>query len=78
MSLDSYKLTRQYSYSNPRKEMLREKKIQVNNLYEFAMDREDDTLLNGNTFIKSPRIFDRKFVDTVHHKITVETILEDD
>lgn len=78
MSLDSYKLTRQYSYSNPRQEMLREKKMQVHSLYEFAMDREDDTLLNGNTFVKSPRIFDRKFVDSVHHKITVETILEDD
>lgn len=78
MSLDSYKLTRQYSYSNPRQEMLREKKIQVHSLYELAMDREDDTLLNGNAFVKSPRIFDRKFVDTVHHKITVETILEDD
>ena len=78
MSLDSYKLTRQYSYSNPRQEMLREKKMQVHSLYELAMDREDDTLLNGNNFVKSPRIFDRKFVDTVHHKITVETILEDD
>lgn len=78
MSLDSYKLTRQYSYSNPRQEMLREKKMQVHSLYEFAMDREDDALLNGNTFVKSPRIFDRKFVDSVHHKITVETILEDD
>lgn len=78
MSLDSYKLTRQYSYSNPRKEMLREKKVQVNSLYEFAMDREDDTLLNGNVFVKSPRIFDRKFIDNIHHKIIVETILEDD
>lgn len=78
MSLDSYKFTRQCSYSNPRQEMLREKKIQVHSLYELAMDREDDTLLNGNVFVKSPRIFDRKFVDSVHHKITVETILEDD
>lgn len=78
MSLDSYKLTREYSYSNPRKEMLREKKQQVHSLYDFAMDREDDALLNGNPFIKSPRIFDRKFVDNVHHKITVETILDED
>ena len=78
MSLESYKLSRQYVYSNPRKEMLREKEIQVHSLYELAMDREDDTLLNGNVFTKSPRIFDRKFVDTVHHKITVETIHEDD
>ena len=78
MSLDSYKLTREYTYSDPRKEMLREKKQQVHSLYDFAMDREDDTLLNGNPFIKSPRIFDRKFVDNVHHKITVETILDED
>ena len=78
MSLESYKLSRQYSYSNPRKEMLREKELQVHSLYEMAMDREDDTLLNGNVFTKSPRIFDRKFVDTVHHKITVETIHKDD
>ena len=78
MSLDSYKLTREYSYSNPRKEMLREKKHQIHSLYDFAMDREDDTFLNGNPFIKSPRIFDRKFVDNVHHKITVETILDED
>lgn len=78
MSLDSYRLTRQYTSSNPRKEMLREKKIQVNNLYEFAADREDNTLLNGKVFNKSPRIFEHKFVDTVHHKITVETIADND
>ena len=78
MSLESYKLSRQYVYSNPRKEMLREKEIQVHSLYELAIDRENDTLLNGNVFTNSPRIFDRKFVDTVHHKITVETIHEDD
>lgn len=78
MSLNSYKLTREYSYSDPRKEMLRVKKQQVHSLYDFAMDREDDTLLNGNPFVKSPRIFDRKFVDNIHHKITVETILDED
>ena len=78
MSLKSYKLTRKYSYSDPRREMLREKNIQINELYEFAMDREDETLLNGKPFIKSPRIFDRKFIDTFHHKITVETVLKDD
>ena len=42
------------------------------------MDREDNTLLNGNPFTESPRIFDRKFVDTIHHKITVETVLDKD
>lgn len=78
MSLDSYRLTRKYSYSNPRKEMLREKKIQIENLYEFAMDREDDALLNDKEFKKSPRIFDEKFIDNIHHKITVETIADED
>ena len=78
MTLDSYKLSRKYSYSQPHKEMLREKRLQVNALYNQAPDREDDTLLNGKPFIKSPRIFDRKFVDTVHHKVTVITVEEDD
>lgn len=78
MSLDSYKLTRKYSFSNLRKEMLWEKKYQIDELYNFAADREDDTLINGKEFIKSPRIFDHKFIDTFHHKITVETIINDD
>lgn len=78
MSLNSYKLTREYSFSNPRKEMLREKKYQIDEIYNFAADREDNTLINGKEFIKSPRIFDYKFIDTFHHKITVETIIESD
>ncbi len=78
MFLNSYKLTREYSYSNPRKEMLREKTAQIRDLYKFAMDREDNVLLNGKPFSEAPRIFDRKFIDTVHHKIIVETILEED
>lgn len=78
MNLDSYRITRTNSYSNPRQEMLREKKLQINNLYEFAVDREDNVLLNKKSFSKSPRIFDRKFVDSTHHKITVETIFEYD
>lgn len=78
MSLNSYKLAREYSFSNPRKEMLREKKYQIDELYNFAADREDNTLINGKEFIKSPRIFDHKFIDTFHHKITVETIINDD
>lgn len=78
MLLTSYKLTREYSSSNPRSELLREKKKQINELYNFAADREDNTLLNGKSFNKSPRIFDHKFIDTFHHKITVETIIDSD
>ena len=33
MGLESYKLSRKYSHSNPRKEMLREKQLQVKALY---------------------------------------------
>lgn len=55
-----------------------EKERQIRFLYDQAMDREEDVLLNGNLFSESPRIFDRKFVDTIHHKITVETILNKD
>lgn len=78
MYLNSYKLSRELSSSNPRAELLREKKLQINELYNFAADREDDVFLNGKSFIKSPRIFDHKFIDTFHHKITVETIINDD
>lgn len=78
MALDSYKLTREYISSNPRKEMLRHKKQQINGLYALAADREDNTLLNGKEFVESPRIFDRKAVDTVHDKITVVTVNDED
>lgn len=78
MHLTSYKLTREFSSSNPRSELLREKQSQINDLYNFAADREDDVILNGKPFLKSPRIFDHKFIDTFHHKIIVETILDSD
>lgn len=78
MYLNSYKLSREFSSSNPRAELLREKKYQINELYHLAVDREDGVFLNGKSFIKSPRIFDHKFIDTFHHKITVETIVNDD
>lgn len=78
MSLESYKLGRQYSQANPRKEMLREKRMQVEYLYHLAADREDDTLLNGKPFKMSPRIFGLKQVDTFHYQVSVETICEED
>lgn len=77
MAYESYKISLPSSTS-VRNKMLSEKKRQIRFLYDQAMDREENTLLNGNPFTESPRIFDRKFVDTIHHKITVETILDRD
>lgn len=58
--------------------MKRIKKKQISFLYNLAADREDDTLLNGKQFNKSPRIFNLKIKDNLHHRITVETIDEYD
>lgn len=77
MAYESYKISLPSSTS-VRNRMLSEKERQIRFLYDQAMDREEDTLLNGKPFTESPRIFDRKFVDTIHHKITVETILDKD
>lgn len=77
MSYESYKISLPSSTSVINR-MLSEKERQMRFLYDQAMDREEDAFLNGNSFIESPRIFGRKFVDTIHHKITVETILDED
>lgn len=77
MAYESYKMSLPSSTS-VRNRMLSEKERQIRFLYDQAMDREENTLLNGNPFTESPRIFDRKFIDTFHHKITVETILDKD
>lgn len=74
MSLEGYALTRTYSLSNKIKEMRREKTAQINALYDLAADREDNTKLNWKDFVKSPRIFDTNYQDSVHTRITVETI----
>lgn len=78
MNLNSYKLSREYISSNPRKEMLREKKYQVDTMYEFAMDREDNCLVNNREFKKSPRLWDRKIKTNYFQTITMETIEIDD
>lgn len=78
MNLNSYKLTRQFDSSNPRKQMLREKTLQTNMLYEFAVDREDNCLINNREFVKSPRIWDRKIKTNYFQTITMETIERDD
>lgn len=77
MAYESYKISL-LSSASVRNRMLNQKERQIRFLYDQAMDREEDTLLNGNPFTESPRIFDRKFIDTFHHKITVETILDKD
>lgn len=77
MAYESYKISLPSSTS-VRNRMLSEKERQIRFLYDQAIDREEDTFLNGKPFTESPRIFDRKFVDTIHHKITVETILDKD
>lgn len=77
MAYESYKISLPSSTS-VRNRMLNQKERQIRFLYDQAMDREEDTLLNGSPFTESPRIFDRKFIDTFHHKITVETILDKD
>lgn len=77
MAYESYKISLPSSTS-VRNKMLNQKERQIRFLYDQAMDREEDALLNGNSFTESPRIFDRKFVDTIHHKVTVETILDKD
>lgn len=77
MAYESYKISLPSSAS-VRNRMLNQKERQIRFLYDQAMDREENTILNGKPFTESPRIFDRKFVDTIHHKITVETILDKD
>lgn len=77
-ALESYKISREQVRSNPRQEMLREKKLHVESLYELAVDREDTATLNGKKFVKSPRLFNRKIYDTVHQRIDIETIDEHD
>ena len=46
MALDSYALTRTYSFSDKIKEMRREKLEQINALYDLAADREENTTMN--------------------------------
>ncbi|RHG19928.1 hypothetical protein DW272_01600 [Blautia obeum] len=76
--LESYMISRTLGSANPREQMRYEKQKQISYLYDLATDREDDVKLNGKYFKLSPRIFDRKFVDSTHHKITVETITDED
>ena len=78
MPLASYKLSRKFQKSNPREEMKRTKRLQVESLYNLAVDREDNALLNGEPFVKSPRVFDVRTTDESHTKLTIETIENDD
>ena len=78
MPLASYKLSRKFQKSNPREEMKRTKRLQIESLYDLAVDREDSALLNGEPFVKSPRVFDVRTTDESHTKLTIETIEDDD
>ena len=78
MSLESYRISRRNSHSNPREEMRREKMEQIKYLYEMAMDREEGCTLNGREFVKSPRIFDSKTKLNYFQLINVETIEKED
>lgn len=77
MAYETHKLLTRH-YHNPRKTMLNIKRKQVEYLYELACDREDDCLLNGDTFAYSPRIFDRKIKTNYYQCLTMETIYEND
>lgn len=77
MSLNAYRMTREDILSDPIDEMRRIKHKQIEYLHGMAADREYATL-NENEFHESPRIFDKKTVDEVHKKITVETRMQDD
>lgn len=74
MALDSYALTRTYSFSDKIKEMRREKLEQINALYDLAVDREENTTMNWKQLVRSPRVFDTNYQDSTHTRITVETI----
>lgn len=80
--LTSYDISRKLSKSNPIEELRREKKIQLQELYNFAADREEILFLsdgvNNREFKMSPRIMDAKFTDSVYPRIKVETICEED
>ena len=78
MALESYKLSKSISSSNPRHEMYNRKKHQIKYLYDLAMDRVDDAMLNGKCFVKSPRIFYEKNRDSFHYRVTVEVIEKED
>lgn len=66
------------NYSNPRNAMLNTKRSQIEYLYNLAVDREEDCLLNNHLFIDSPRIFNRQIKTNYYQTVTVETINEKD
>lgn len=73
ISYQSYKL-RTGVPSNPRDKMRYDKKKQIEYLYNFAADREDDCLLNGEKFSQSPRIYNRLIKTNYYQSLNMETI----
>lgn len=72
MAYDSYKIFS--SNSSPRDKMMKDKASQVNYLFNIAMDRENNCLINGENFNSDPRIFDRKTKSNYSEVVTCETI----
>lgn len=82
LMLNSYSISRKFSSSNPVKELRREKNIQIQELYRFSADREDNVFWSDGIIKKpfklSPRIFDTKYIDSSYTRITVETVCSED
>ena len=64
--------------SNVRNPMLSAKQAQVKYLFDMAMDREDNCLLNNKTFSEAPRIFNYQIKKDFIHTINVETIYKEE
>lgn len=77
MAYESYKLF-QSSAASFKDKMLDDKKKQVQFLYKHAIDKEDGCTINGQPFVESPRLFDRKIKTSYFQTITCETVNESD
>ena len=77
MAYESYKITAN-SYISPQDEYIKDKKAQIRYLFDIAMDRVSDCMLNGTAFTENPRIFDRKIKTNYFQTAILETINEND
>lgn len=58
---------------NAKETMFSAKKAQIQYLFDIAMDREDDCLLNGKPFEVSPRVFNRQIKNNYFQTVEIET-----
>ena len=63
---------------NAKESTISAKKAQIQYLFDIAMDREDNCLLNGKPFEKSPRVFNRQIKSNYFQTIEIETNNESD